>query len=273
MARRPTRSGMSRASRAVASIAFAGLALAACSSGAKSTARGHQSAQVVADQAVSLLGSVTYTEVNGSVKASEPHKKTASITVTDVVAGHSTSKGEVTIVGNPAGSASDYFDGSVRYIVSNQITWVKGSTEFWRTLLANGGADKSELDALVPKLTSGWVELITASTSAFNTDTAGLIDPQAFAEEFLHDSAGSFVNKGNVTVGSRDVVELATKKGAIADIAASGEPYPVKITTAAKSSVVTDLNYSYPSSEHIAPPKRFRFLNSILEPYEKKKSS
>ncbi|MGO9198047.1 MAG: hypothetical protein ACLQK4_13085 [Acidimicrobiales bacterium] len=267
MAPRPTRSN-ARLWRTVIPITIVALGLGACGSTPPATARGRQSAPSLASQTVTALGKVPYVEVSGSIGAGAA-SKSSSITVTDVVEGGAASMGTVDVVGNPMGTKGERFWGSVQFVVSNQITWVKGSTVFWSSLLSTAGADKAQISSLLPKLTKGWIELISASTSVFNTETAGLIDPRGFAQEFLHDSVSRFSNKGDVYLNGRHVVELETNTGATVDLAPSGSSLPAEIRTQSPSPITTGLHYSYPASATIEPPKHFQYLETVLKPYLK----
>ena len=269
MARRPTPWHARWTLVPTALLLSVALGLAACGASVPSTARGRAGAGTLALESVAALSSVRFVELNGSITSGSGTKAASSISVTNVISGHGTSEGTVDVAGNPSGQKGDRFTGRVRYVVANHLTWVDGSNEFWTTLLSTAGASHSQVSSLLKKLAGHWIELIAASTSVFNTATAGLIDPRGFAQQFLHASAGQFSNEGDVSVNGKHVVELATSKGAVADLAPTGSALPVAIRTKAPSQVGTSLQYAYPSSVSIAPPKHFEYLETILKPYLK----
>jgi hypothetical protein len=265
---RPTRPTARRLLQPVALFSIGAVSLSACGdSVAPTSARGRQPAEKLATLSVTALGKVPYVELSGSISAAT---SSSSLTVTDVVEGDGSAMGTVDVVGNPTGTKDARFTGSVRFVVSDQTTWVDGSKAFWTSLLSTSGAGARQVAALLPKLANHWIELVAATTTTFNEQTGGLIDPRGFAQEFLHDSAGKFSNKGDLYLNGQHVVELTTKVGAAVDLAPSGSALPFEIRTQPPAEVTTDLHYSYPTSETIAPPKHFEYLETILAPYTSK---
>jgi hypothetical protein len=269
MAPRPTPTAARTSGLALLALLLVAVLASGCSSGAAATPRGHENPHKLATEMATALATKPYTEVNGSVSSKGTAAASTSITVSDVVASKTASAGTVSIVGNPTGTSGERFSGTVRYVVADHTTWVLGSSAFWRTLLTTGHVTSAVVSKLLPQLMKGWIELIAASTTNFNNQTAGLIDPKGFAEEFLHTAVSDFTNKGNVLVGGRDAVKLVTRQGATVDVAATGMPLLMSIATQAPSPVTTNLRYSYPASASIEPPKHFQFLTTILAPFER----
>lgn len=270
MTPRPYRAALTRLLTLLAVCTLA-VTAAACGS-SPSSKRAGETAAYLAAEALDAYKQSNVVEARGTLATPAGLKVRSSVTLQPVIESGTSSEGTITVVGNPSGTKGQHWSGQVRYVIVHDVTWVYGSTAFWHSLFeTNGNRCSLEAHQIFPKLVDHWIELISASTDAFNGNTLGLIDPRGFAEEFLHDSVTKLTNAGQHTLNGQQVITLKTSKGAAIDVPAFGSYLPVDVRTVSPAALRGAITYAYPKHATIASPTHFQYLDTVLAPFEKDK--